>query len=314
MSYTKLLTAGSAAALVAAMVLAVFALPWRCPRQRRVACGWVIAVAGGLGLGIGLLGIWPHWPPLEDLGRFLYLVLPATVIVELYATAVGQRWWLTWPARLLIAAGAARVLLHNSIYLADLAGPGSAEWSTGQASVILAFLGAILAAVWIGLSLLTRAAPGRSVPFTLAMACAGAGMAIMLSKSLIGGQPGVALAGSLTGATLIALFLPLPRDMAAAVGVGTVGLFAILVGGRYFAGLTDAHALTLLLAPLLGWLPELPYLRKLGPRWRGLLRIVLVAIALIVVVLQAQAKFIEDSTTGSEGGGSLEDEYRNYGQ
>ena len=38
-----------------------------------------------------------------------------------------------------------------------------------------------------------------------------------------------------------------------------VGLFSLLVIGHFFGELTTAHAILLLFAPLLGWLPELPY-------------------------------------------------------
>jgi hypothetical protein len=307
-----LLVAASTSALVAAVVLSLFALPWQAPRPGRVAVGWVIGVASAFLVGVRLLPDFRlHWPPSEVLDRFLLVLLPVAVLVELLAAALGSRWWLIWPLRLIVAAGAARILLHDSAYLTN---PRAIDWSPEQVQAALVVLPMLLAATWIGLATLTRAAPGSSVPFALAMTCGCAGMTIMLSSYLTGGPLGLVLAGALVGATMIALFLPLPRDIAPALGIGIVGLFALLVAGHYFAALTAVHALTILLAPLLCWLPELPYLRKLGPRWRGLLRIVLVAIPLTVVVVQAQAKFIEDSAAGSGSGGSEEDAYRNYGK
>lgn len=79
------------------------------------------------------------------------------------------------------------------------------------------------------------------------------------------------------------------------LGLGVVGLFALLVIGRFFGELSTAHALLLLLAPLLCWLPELPYVRWIGLRWRGCARVVLAATPVAIVLLLAQQKFAEES-------------------
>jgi hypothetical protein len=74
-----------------------------------------------------------------------------------------------------------------------------------------------------------------------------------------------------------------------------VALFSLLVIGRFFGQLTSAHAVLLFCAPLLGWLPEVPYLRRLPPWARGLTRVILVGALVSVVVVDAQRKFMEDS-------------------
>ena len=42
----------------------------------------------------------------------------------------------------------------------------------------------------------------------------------------------------------------------AAIGVGVVAAFSLLVVGRLFAGVTMLNAVLLFIAPLLAWLPE----------------------------------------------------------
>jgi hypothetical protein len=292
---TDLLPGAGAAAAVAALV--VLALHWPAPTAgpRRWAVGWVLGVGVAFLLGCRLMGRWPHWPPSEDQDRFLALLVPAVTVVELAAALLPGRWWLVWPLRLVVAAGAAPLLLHQSVYLADLAGPDSAEWTPAQARLTLLVLGALLAAGWGGLELLAWRCPGRSLPLCLALTCAGAAAAVMLSGSYTGGQIGVPLAAALLGATGGSLALPAAQAGRAALGIALVGLFGLLVSGRYFASLSTTHALLLWTAPLLGWLPELPGLRQVGPWGRGLLRCLVVAVPVVVVVAEAREKFLEDS-------------------
>ncbi len=92
------------AAVVAAAVLLLCGWPWRGPRPGRLAAGWVVGVGAAFYLGCRVLGLWPRWPPREDLDRFLLLVLPAAVAVELLAAVpkVPRRliWALrVWPSR-----------------------------------------------------------------------------------------------------------------------------------------------------------------------------------------------------------------------
>jgi len=63
-----------------------------------------------------------------------------------------------------------------------------------------------------------------------------------------------------------------------------------------------SHTLVLFFAPLLCWLPELPYARKwLGPRVRVYLRLALVALPVIVVLILAQQNFAHNSAQTSTG-------------
>ena len=123
----------------------------------------------------------------------------------------------------------------------------------------------------------------------------------MLSGYASAGQIGLPLAASLTGALAAALVLPRPPEVGGVLSFGVVGLFALLVIGHFFGQLATNHAVLLFFGTLLCWLPELPYLRRLRPRWRGLVRIVLVAVPVAVAVTLAQQKFVADSNRTAPG-------------
>ena len=92
-----------------------------------------------------------------------------------------------------------------------------------------------------------------------------------------------------------------------------VGLFAVVVIGHFFGELTWHQAALLFFAPLLCWLTALPYLRRLGPRRRGLAQVALVPVA--VAMAQARQKLVEDSRPPAGGSGepSLQD-YMDFGK
>src|SRR5437879_4972119 len=117
MSSLPILMALAAAALTAAAVLLLCSWPWRAPHTGRASAGAVLGVGGGLGAGIVLLGATPRWPPREDQDRLLLLLFPAVLAIELVAPFLGRLRWLAWLPRLVVAGGAPRVLLHNTIYL-----------------------------------------------------------------------------------------------------------------------------------------------------------------------------------------------------
>jgi hypothetical protein len=300
----------SAATAVAVLLLCTW--PWRSPGAVRVQLGWVLGSGLAFFLGSVLLGMHPRWPPQEDQERFLELLLPAVVAVECLAAFSRAPRWLAWTLRAVVAAGAALVLLDHTTYLDDLAGPGTREWSPAQAWAVQGGLGLALLAEWALLERLARRAPGPWLPLALAVACGGAAAAIMLSGYLTGGRIGLVLATALASAALAALVLPPLRQSAGAVGVGVVGLFGLVAIGLFFGKLTPAHAAVLFFAPLLGWLPEVAYLRKLRPAARHALRVGLVVIPLYVVLTQARETFIADSSAPSSPGEPTLQDYMDF--
>jgi hypothetical protein len=293
----RILEAMAVSAVAAAVVLLICGWPWRSPHARRAKIGGAVGVGLGFFLGCWLLGLRPHWPPVDDTDRLLLVVLPAAVAVEIAAVLVGARPWLAWLLRLAVAAGAAPILLHHTIYVADLAGPGSREWTTAQEVWILSGLAAALAAVWASLALLAKRAQGRwaamNVPLIVALVACGAAIAVMLSGYATGGQMGLPLAAAIAGSAAASLLLSGQPETGAILGPGVVGLFALLVAGRFFGSLTTANAALLVLSPLLCWLLELP------PRLRWLARLALVALPVAAAVVFAQRKFAENSAGSS---------------
>jgi hypothetical protein len=311
-----ILESSAAAAVVAALAVLLAGWPWRRPRPGLVAAGGALGVGAGLLLGAWALRLAPHFPPREDQDRLLLVLLPAAVGVEVVVALLGRLSWLAWSLRLAVAAGAARALLHGSIYLSDSAGPGSCAWSPERRWLVLGGLATGLAATWALLGRLAGRGASRAVLLTLALATAGAGLTVMLSGYASGGQLGFPLAAGLLGVVIASLVVRAP-DLRGPVGVGVVGLFALLVVGRFFGNLSSANAGLLFSASLLGWLPELLPVRRVGPCVRGVARVALGAVPVAVALTLAVQKFAADSAPRAATPGtrvpSVED-YMNFGK
>jgi hypothetical protein len=122
----------------------------------------------------------------------------------------------------------------------------------------------------------------------------------MLSGDSSGGQLGLVLGAALFGTAAATLAMKGPGPVLGAVGLGVVGLFALLVTG-YFSDLETSHAVVLFCAPLLAFLPELPWVRRMGPLLRGMARVGFVATPVVVVALLAYQQHEKDSAQPSSG-------------
>src|SRR5262245_2035693 len=138
-----MLKAMLAAALAAAAITIIHALTGA-KKPAWLSLGAILGAMVGFSLGCWLLGIQPNWPPREDTDRFLFVLLPIVAVIELAATHAGKWRWVAWPLRTLVAVAAARVLLHDTVYVADKAGPGSREWTAEETWQFLGGLGAAL--------------------------------------------------------------------------------------------------------------------------------------------------------------------------
>jgi hypothetical protein len=306
-----ILQASAIAALVSASVVLILGRPWAAPVHARATASCVLGVGLGFVVGCWLLGVRPNWPPGEDQDRFLLILFPAVFVVELLVSFPGQVQRLAWPLRILIAAAAGRLLLHRSTFITDLGVEGTPEWTTTQGHFILGGMAVALVLVWAALAWLVHPpatkwdglppnaprppAPNHSVPLALVLTCAAAAVTVMLSGYASGGQLGLPLAASLLGAVAASwLFQEVP-DVRGIVGLAIVGLFALVVVGRFFGTLSTINAILLFFGPVLCWMPELPQ------RFRGLARVMLTGVPVAVAVVLTQAKFIEDSNRPSSG-------------
>lgn len=268
------------------------------PRPWRQSACWSWAIGAGVLAASGAVDQWPHWPPLEDRARFLTLLVPLTLVVETLAATMPSR-GIAWIVRLCLTAVVVPILLHHTTYLTNLSGPNSAEWSPSQASIILCGLAALLAVMWIVLSRLQSRTSTAAVLWVLVLDAWATAVVVMLSSYYRGGLLGLGLAGALAGASLASYITQSQSSTSGSLGMSVIGIFAVVLMGRFFGTLSNGLAACLLLAPLLAWTVELPRLRVLPPGRRDTWRLACVAIPLIVVVAIAQRKFTAASTAHS---------------
>jgi hypothetical protein len=283
------------AILAAAGVSAIFVLAFGWYRKpastTRLNAASVLGISLGIVLGYSILGLVPEWPPTNGLDRFLTIVGPAVVGIELIAGCQSIPRRLVWILRLSLAAATGRILLHGSIYLAEAGGP----WTAAQVWLSLAICGALPAAAWSLMLELLRRSPGVSLPLAISQSCLCGGLAVMLAGYVSGGEATLPLAAALAGAAGAACLVTARPAVQGAIGIGMVGLFGLLFVGRFFGRLSTGLALTVFLAPLLCWVSELPMLHARKPWVIATVRLALVAIPLVAVFVAAKRDF--DRTT-----------------
>ena len=262
----------------------------------RLNSACVVGIGIGLAIGCHVLSLRFVWPPMNGLDRFLTIVVPAALSIELFSGFQRVPRWVAWLLRISLAVTVPRILLHGSVFLSRSGG----EWTPWQAVSAMAICGALLAGLWGLLCALSHRRPGISIPLALALATVCAGMAVMMAGYIAGGAVAFPLAATLVAtagaAKLIGKRLSVPADFAAPaiLGIGVVGLFCVLFIGRFFGRLSTAEALSLALAPLLCWATETPFFRHRKPWVVGTIRLALVAIPLAVVLALAKYDFDRD--------------------
>jgi geranylgeranyl transferase type-2 subunit beta len=274
------------AVLAAAAASAVGVLALGLPRPpasgSRINRASAVGILAGLVAGYAVLQFEPAWPPASAVDRFLTIVLPATICVELAATLPHLPHWPAALLRIGLALATSRILLHGSVYLKG------ALW---QFVVTLTLAGALLAAVWGLLLWFNRRAAGVSIPLALSESLLCGGLAVMLNGYIAGGEAALPPAAALAGTALFLAAIGQRESATATIGLGVVTLFALLFIGRFFGALPTWQALSVFLAPLLCWTTELGMLKLRRP-WQAVgLRLGLVAVPLVVVLVFAKRDF-----------------------
>ncbi len=310
-SYLK---ASIAAVFASAMIVLAFRLILRKSVHSSAAVICLLAVGGGVVTGYGVLQFSWTWPPVNALNRFLMIVLPATLVVELLAAILGggeavsiriltnsatkksgSRCALGF--RLALYASVGRILLHDSVYLDDVGSGHLDAWTFTQAVAVFggSFLGLI--ASWSLLCRLSERSSAGSITVSLAMAIQCTGLATMMAGYIKGGAAAIPLAAALAGTTLASALLlngfsdSDKRYLQGTIGIGVIGLFSLLCIGHYFGQLTGLRAIVLFLTPLLCWISELPGLRS-RPAWqKSGVRLIAVTIALSATLFFAKQDF-----------------------
>jgi hypothetical protein len=198
-----------------------------------------------------------------------------------------------------LAALVAPVLLHNTVYLADLSGPNSAKWSSAAAVAILVGLGALLAMEWALVARLQVRTTIRTVQSLFATSALATACTVMLSGYFRAGLLGLGLTGAIAGALLASFITKREATAVGSIGMSVVGVFSVAVMGRFFGALSTSLALLLVTAPLLAWIVELPRFGKLSSGRRAAARWTCVVVPLFVVVVIAERNFVTASNAHS---------------
>jgi len=306
--FVMMLALAGAAALSAIVVLSGH----RLSRQDLAATG---AVAVGLGFvtGAWILGVRPTFPPREDLDRLFFVLLPIAMGAEVGSVLLTRWRWAGWALRACVALMAGRVILDGTIYITDVAGAGTREWSPSIETLVLGGLALGLLIAWRLLIGKNESDASRWTGFVLLLTVGASGLVIMLSGYATAGQLSFPLAGSLAGG----LFLVRTRELPGLLSIGLVGLFALLMLGRFFGNLTTLNALLLFAAPMATSLLHRAIATKLGSWQRGSLQLALGIVPLVIAVVLAQQKFVRDASVTTSTGETKEssvDDYMSFGK
>ena len=237
-SYLK---AAIAAVVASAVIVLAFRLVMRKSVQSIAAVIGVLAVGVGAVTGYGVLQFSWTWPPANGLNRFLMIVLPATVIVELLAAVSGRAWLpsrdqqlgrsLAFPSgdadrerpgvrilmnsatkrvgslfafgfRLALYASVGRILLHDSVYLGDVGSGNPDAWTFAQTVTRFGNSFVVLIAVWSLLCRLSERSAVASINLSFAVTILCTGLVTMMAGYIKGGAAAIPLAAALAGTTL----------------------------------------------------------------------------------------------------------------
>ena len=287
------LKAMGVAAIISAMCVLVMVGPRRPASTTALNAACVLAMGLGLAFGYDALALRWVWPPAKGLDRFLMIVIPTVLGIELIAGFLSVPRWVAWSLRTILAAATPRILLHGSVYLSG----ADHQWSSWETGIAVAVSGVLLAGTWGLLSWLSQRSAGISIPLALGLTIPCAGLTVMMAGYLKGGAAAFLLATTIVATAIAARLITKRSGMAAIfgspaiIGIGVVGLFGVLFIGRFFGRLSTGAAVAMLLAPLLCWITELPSLRHRKPWLVGLVRLALVTIPLLVVLAVAKREF-----------------------
>jgi hypothetical protein len=257
-----------------------------------LAClGEIIVFGVGLAIGCRWLGVKLNAVPVEDQDRLLLVLLPLTAILEFVAALLAKRPWWGRTFRIVLAILVPPLMLLGSGYLPGGEAGAPSEWTSTQAITIVLSLGAALAIAWTLLNSAAQRPGGFAVPAALAVASLATGLCMMLSANASGGFLGLAVGGTIAGIVVAALIVARMTDVSALVGLGLVGLFGLLMGGRFFSELSTTNAVLLFVAPLLCWAASVAPLRKLKPAARFCATLLVCVIPAAVAAGMAQYEF-----------------------
>jgi hypothetical protein len=203
-----------------------------------------IALAGGWMLAVRV----PRFPPVEDFDRILLGVLPLAWMLDVFAPRFGAAAWLL---RCLVAAGAVRLVVHGSQYVAT--GQKDA-WTTAQSVVHCAGWAIALVVSWWLSALLEVRRPNFRSAWVVWPAAATSAVAVTLSGYL---SCGLALLLLACAGLAVALTYRTPNAILRNTSNDAV-LWILwmswLAAAVYFSDMSVYVAISLLAIPSTPWL------------------------------------------------------------
>jgi hypothetical protein len=286
------------AATTSVIVVMMMVAMSRSINENRLNLICIVGIGVGLVIGNAVLALNLSWPPHNGLDRLLLVIIPTVLIVELFAGVNRFPPAAAWSLRIILSLATPRILLHDSVYLSL-----SDAWPAWRAITTIGVCGLGLALAWSLLSWLSRRRGGISISFALCLAIQCSGAAVMLAGYIKGGAAAIPFVATLLAVTIalrvvtktatsrVKIEKPDHYLAAGIVGIGVVSLFGLLFVGHFFGDISQTPAITMLFAPLLCWVTEIPPLRNRRPWFVASCRLALVAIPLIIIIIAAKRDF-----------------------
>lgn len=259
--------------------------------------GSLIALAAGIATGCRILFPQMEWSLTGALDRFLWLILPASLLIELVGCVPAVPRATLWILRLCSAMLYGRILLHGSVYLAN----ETEGWSFLKILTLLLVTGLSLSLMWI---LLTRLLSGKApatVPASISLSILSAGIAVALAGYIRGGAAAIPVGSALLSVTVTMGLLKIVNHGPASTGspfesitgTGVVFLFSLLFMGKFFGAISTTQSVIIFFSPMLCWLTELKPFRGMSAFQAALFRLIVVSIPLFIILWLARVEFQE---------------------
>lgn len=269
-----------AAAIAAGLSLASRKMPATTPTGLTQITALCAAFLGACA-GLWLADIIPHLLPTSGLDRLLAIVIPATIVSQLFVT---RRLPAVSLASLSIGGLCiTRVLLHGSIHLNE---------NALRASIVILVPTALFVVVSVATLELWDRTASRAVPISTIGAVLVAAALVLLGGYLRGACAVFICSAAIGGAGIGCVMEPPVRDRVRPLLVlALVLLYSTLVIGYFFGNIDASHAISTLAALLVAWLPNCCVKPDRAANVITISRIGLVLVALAVVLWSAKRRF-----------------------
>ncbi len=259
--------------------------------------GSLIALASGISTGCRILFPQMEWSLTSALDRFLWLILPTSLLIELAGCVPAVPRATLWFLRLCAAMLCGRILLHGSVYLAS----DTEGWSFLRILTLLLITGLSLSLMWILLTRLLSSKAPATVPASISLSILSAGIAVALAGYIRGGAAAIPVGSALLSVTTTMGLRKIVDHGPASTrspfesitGTGVVCLFSLLFIGKFFGAISTTQSVIIFFSPMLCWLTELKPFRRVSAFQAALLRLILVSIPLFIVLWLARVEFQE---------------------